>query len=62
MFELAKKKKEKVFNDRKRKIFRNRISGGETAFGVVFILIVVMMGVWFASRKDKYDPARQGDK
>ena len=59
MFELAKKRKEKVFNDRKRKIFRKRISGGETAFGVVFILIVFMMGVWFASRKDKYDPAER---
>ncbi len=54
-----KKKKEKVFNDRDRKIFRKRISKGEAVFGVCFVAFTVLMGVWFALQRDNYDPGER---
>ena len=55
----AKKKKTKLFNDRKRKIFRNYISSGELGFGVFFVVFVALMGIWFFTRADKYDPSER---
>ncbi len=54
-----KKKKEKVFNDRGRKIFRKRISTAETVFGAGFIAFTALMGAWFALQRDNYDPGER---
>ena len=53
------KKKDKVFNDRPRKIFRKIIPNGEVVFGVFFIGFVLLMGVWFALRRDDFDPGER---
>ena len=54
-----KKKKDKVFNDRPRKIFRKIIPNGEVVFGVFFIGFVLLMGIWFALRRDDFDPGER---
>lgn len=54
-----KKSKEKVFNDRKRKIFRKHIPFREVLFGIVFTVWVGVMALWFAGRKDKFDPGER---
>jgi len=53
------KKKDKVFNDRPRKIFRKIIPTGEVVFGVFFIGFVLLMGIWFAMRRDDFDPGER---
>jgi hypothetical protein len=60
---MAKKRKKKrvdpknrVFNDRPRKIFRHYIGTSEVAFSVFFVLFTVAMGAWFYLQKDNYDP------
>lgn len=55
----SKKKKDKVFNDRPRKIFRKIIPTGEVVFGVFFIGFVLLMGIWFAMRRDDFDPGER---
>jgi hypothetical protein len=52
-------KKDKVFNDRKRKIFRKRIPDTEALFGIVFVGFTVLMGVWFIAQSDNYDPTER---
>lgn len=47
--------KERVFNNRKRKVFRKRIPAREVVSGLLLILILVAAGVWFATRKHVYD-------
>lgn len=54
-----KKKKAKVFNDRKRKVFRSYIGKSEFIFSVGFIGFTVLMGIWFATRANKYDPTER---
>lgn len=48
--------KERIFNQRKRRVFRKRISNGEVVFGVFFLGFIVVMGLWFAWKKNDYDP------
>ena len=54
-----KKSKDKVFNDRSRKIFRHYIGRSEVAFGVFFILFTAAMGAWFVLQRDNYDPGER---
>lgn len=54
-----KKKTEKIFNDRPRKIFRKIIPTQEMVFGIVFLVIVVLMGVWFFAQEENYDPGER---
>lgn len=56
---MAKNRKNKVFNDRNRKVFRKNISSGEMAFGFFFILFVMLMGAWFVVQKDNFDPGER---
>lgn len=51
-----KTKKDKIFNDRPRKVFRKRISPVEITFSVFFIFIVVAMGTWFFAQRDNFNP------
>lgn len=50
---------ERIFNNRPRKVFRNRISNKEVYFSVAFIFFVVLMGAWFAAQSDNYDPGER---
>ncbi len=59
MSAAKKKKKEPVFNQRKRKIFRNGIPVSEAIFGAIFVCFVVAMGVWFFAQEDAYDPSER---
>jgi hypothetical protein len=57
-----KKKKDKstrILNDRPRMIFRKIISNGERTFGIVFLVIVVLMGGWFIVQKNNFDPGER---
>lgn len=54
-----KKKADQVFNNRKRRIFRNEIPVSEMVFGVVFLAMVMIVGAWFFTRYDDYDPAER---
>lgn len=54
-----KKRSEKIFNDRPRKIFRKIISSSERTFGVLFLGVVVVMGVWFLAQKGNFDPGER---
>lgn len=58
---MARKKKrrssrDKVINDRPRKVFRHYIGNAELIFSVFFILFTIGMGVWFVKQEDNYDP------
>ena len=54
-----KKNKDKVLNDRPRKVFRKYIGKNEIAFSVFFIVFTAAMGVWFVVQKDNYDPTER---
>lgn len=57
---MAKKKsKDKVFNDRPRKVFRKQISTTEVVFSAGFVGIVLAMGLWFMFQRDNYDPSER---
>jgi len=51
--------KERVFNNRKRKVFRKRISAGEAACSVGLLLLLALAAAWFATCKDAYDPSER---
>lgn len=51
--------KERVFNNRKRKVFRKRISAREMASSLGLLLLLILAAVWFATRKDAYDPSER---
>lgn len=53
------KKKDPIFNQRKRRVFRTQIPAGEIAFGAVFVLIVIGMGWWFLAKRDDFDPTER---
>ncbi len=55
MAKKKKKKKEKVLNDRPRKVFRKSIPTTETLFSTFFVGFVLLMGIWFAAQKNAYD-------
>lgn len=59
MAKKRKHKKDKVFNDRPRKVFRKYVGASEVAFSVCFIGLVMLMGLWFAMRKDDFDPGER---
>lgn len=52
-------RKHKVFTDRKRKVYRKRISGGEVAFSALFAALVLGMAGWFAAQRDNFDPGER---
>ncbi len=54
-----KKNKDKVFNDRPRKVFRHYIGTSEVAFSAFFILFTIAMGAWFVMQRDNYDPGER---
>lgn len=49
--------RERVFNPLKRKVLRKRISSAETRFGVVFIVLLAVAGIWILAQKANFDPA-----
>ncbi|MDZ4859157.1 MAG: DUF6599 family protein [Candidatus Hydrogenedentes bacterium] len=49
----------KVFTDRKRKVLRKRISTVEIVASAIFGVAVVVMGVWFLSKKEDFDPGER---
>lgn len=50
---------ERIFNNRPRKVFRNRIPDAEAWFGVGFICLVLLMLSWFMAQRDNFDPAER---
>ena len=52
-------KKEKIFNDRERKVFRKVIPPQEVTFSVFFILLTAGMAWWFFAQEDNYDPGER---
>ncbi len=56
---LMPKRNDRIFNNRKRRIFRTHIPRSETIFGAAFTAFVVAMGIWFASKADDYDPSER---
>lgn len=52
-------KKEKIFNDRERKVFRKVITPQEVGFSVFFILLTAGMAWWFFAQKENYDPGER---
>ena len=54
-----KRNKDKIFNDRSRKIFRHYIGTSEVAFSLFFILFTIAMGAWFVMQRDNYDPGER---
>ncbi|MCH7909580.1 MAG: hypothetical protein IIB38_08190 [Candidatus Hydrogenedentes bacterium] len=54
-----KKNKDKIFNDRPRKIFRHYIGRSEVAFSAFFVLFTIAMGAWFVMQRDNYDPGER---
>lgn len=59
MLTVAKKSKQKIFNDRPRKVFRKRIPASEVLFSAAFVGIVLAMGAWFVQQRDNYDPSER---
>jgi hypothetical protein len=50
---------ERVFNPRKRRVFRSRIPDSEIVFGAVFVAVVVGMAGWVYAQRDRYDPSER---
>lgn len=59
MARKKKKSKDKVFNDRPRKIFRHYFGMSELVFSSFFVLFTLAMGIWFVAQKDNYDPGER---
>jgi hypothetical protein len=53
------KKKDPVFNQRKRRVFRTQISSGEVVFGAVFVALTIGMSWWFLAQRDEFDPSER---
>ena len=53
------RKKNKVFNDRPRKIFRRYFGASELGFSAFFIVFTAAMGAWFVMQRDNYDPGER---
>ncbi len=51
--------KEKVFNDRNRKVFRKSISHTEVGFSIFFVVFTAAMGWWFLAQRDNFDPGER---
>lgn len=51
--------KERVFNNRKRKVFRKRIPAREVASSLLLILVLIAAGLWFATRKHVFDASER---
>jgi hypothetical protein len=52
-------KKERIFTNRTRKVFRNHIPRSEAGFGIFFLILVVVMGAWFFAQARNYDPSER---
>jgi hypothetical protein len=52
-------KKEKLFNDRKRKVFRKYIPSNEVLSGLVVAGVLVLGLGWFFAQRDNYDPGER---
>jgi hypothetical protein len=53
---MAKKKAERLFTNRERKVFRKFIPKGETVFGGFFIAVIIAATWWFFAQKGNFDP------
>ena len=51
--------KERVFNNRKRKVFRKRIPAREMAWSLALLLVLGIAGFWFISQKNTFDPSER---
>ena len=51
--------KERVFTNRKRKIFRKRFPGGELVASIVVAAVLIAAGMWVAAQKNAYDPSER---
>lgn len=49
-------RKERIFTNRKRRVARKRIPGGETIFGGCFVVFLTVLCGWFLSQKDDFNP------
>ncbi|MFH1964800.1 MAG: DUF6599 family protein [Acidobacteriota bacterium] len=49
-------RKERIFTNRKRRVARKRIPGGETIFGGCFVVFLMVLCGWFLSQKDDFNP------
>jgi len=54
-----KSKKDRIFNNRPRKLFRKYIPTSEVVFSAGFVGVVILMGAWFAAQKENYDPSER---
>ena len=52
-------RKERIFTNKKRRVYRKHISRGEEIFGGCFICFLVLAGVWFGLRGDDFDPGER---
>jgi len=52
-------KADRIFTNRPRKIFRKHIPTTEMLFGIGFVIFTIAMGVWFAAKRDAYDPTER---
>ena len=52
-------RKEQIFTNKKRRVYRKRISRGEQMFGGCFVFFLVLAGVWFGLRGDDFDPGER---
>lgn len=52
-------KRELVFNTQKRRVLRKRISNSEVTFGILFIILLAVIGGWFAAQKNRFDPSER---
>ncbi len=51
--------KAKVFNNRKRRVYRSQVPSGEVVVGVVVLCVLVAAGAWFALKRGDFDPAER---
>lgn len=56
---MAKKKTERLFNNRERKLFRKHIPTAESVFGGFFIAVLLLATWWFIAQKDNFDPTER---
>jgi len=49
--------RERVLNPLERKVMRKRFPAIETRFGITYILLLLLAGIWILAQKNNYDPA-----
>lgn len=52
-------RKERIFTNKKRRVYRTHVSRAEQIFGGSFVGFLVLGGIWFGLRGDDFDPAER---